>query len=162
MRRSWIAAVILERCRKLWGIMIHELKLINQSYWDWETAANGNVTQAAIWSASNGFGGDGIRQPGGYIPEGTFPACITTGPFTALRPVYWGVNRYFTESPHCINRQWARPPGSTDVPVLRHLKGETYNTTAMNVVRAANNYDSFRVALENGPVSQHLVHSGIL
>lgn len=128
-----------------------ENQLMYYSYWDWETAAAGNVTQAAIWSATNGFGGDGIRVDN--PPQGTFPRCITTGPFTALRPVYWGENLFLDEQPHCIQRQWARPPGTADVPVSRHLRAEKYDTTAMNIVRSKTTFETFAPALEGGPVS---------
>ncbi|KAI1326470.1 putative tyrosinase [Xylariaceae sp. FL0255] len=56
-------------------------------YWDW-TLDSANLTQAPVWSTTDGFGGNGNRH------------CVQDGPFAGIQV------QYFEEAwePHCLSR----------------------------------------------------------
>ncbi|KAL7274652.1 hypothetical protein RUND412_002434 [Rhizina undulata] len=83
-----------------------------QPYWDWTLDVNGNksVLDSPIFSATEGFGGNGpVEDPPAstnssvYIPGGTGGGCVLNGPFTNYTASV-GPGQSLVYNPRCLKR----------------------------------------------------------
>lgn len=106
------------------------------SYWDW-TLDWKDVTKSPVWDLEEGFGGNGnvsIKEPllDGY--------CLTQGPFSRLEVPYIGADY----KPHCLSRRFQSGEK------LARL-GQALAPQAVESVLNLSDYESFNLALEDGP-----------
>jgi hypothetical protein len=123
--------------------------LTRSRYWDFEAAANKDMTKADIWRPDTGFGGDGRREPSNPTAD---VRCVTNGPFSYFRPYWTDSSNACFYSQHCLKRQWLLA-NETDGTFQRNLFAEAYDTPAMNVVRSKTTFRTFAPALEGDAVS---------
>lgn len=104
------------------------------SYWDW-TMDHQEFSKSPIWDPQKGFGGNGNTTTGKSVGDGS---CVTDGPFSALRPVYY--NQSY--NPHCLSRGFGR--GNDSEKILSHY----FHPVAIDSLLSHETYGGFRAQLE--------------
>ena len=104
------------------------------SYWDWSLDWM-NLTTSSIWDSATGFGGDG--DPGLNLTVGG-GRCVTTGPFSGLRPIKYN----HTYVRHCLSRGFQDEIG----PGI--LSGEPFNPEAIGRIVRIPSYKQFVKSIE--------------
>ncbi|KAI0405660.1 putative tyrosinase [Xylaria palmicola] len=108
-------------------------------YWDW-TRDWRNLTQAPVWDATEGFGGNGNVNLPSTVGHGH---CVQDGPFAGLQVQYY--NEDF--NPHCLSR------GFLTGELQDHFGAQRLNSSAMAAVLGQPDYYQFLLMLEDGPHS---------
>ncbi|CZS83131.1 unnamed protein product [Fusarium graminearum] len=122
------------------------------TYWDWTKDVK-KLTKSPVMSSKLGFGGDGSDTRTENI-YGTI-RCVTNGPFSTLRPSYYGLSARVREYiPHCLHRRVTdgQTSGSIDL-------AELYNGTNVAIVQEDTNFLTYHQALEQGP--HQAIHTAI-
>ncbi|KAI0197510.1 putative tyrosinase [Astrocystis sublimbata] len=109
-------------------------------YWDW-TQDWANLTQAPIWSAVEGFGGNGDSDHPAPVGGGY---CVQDGPFAGLQVQYYNEDW----RPHCLSRGFLAAES-----YLEHFGAHRLNSSAIASVLDIPDYFRFLLMLEDGPHS---------
>ncbi|KAJ8113017.1 hypothetical protein ONZ43_g5256 [Nemania bipapillata] len=104
-------------------------------YWDW-TRDWANLTQAPVWSATEGFGGNGDTNLPAPVGDGY---CVQDGPFAGLQVQYYDGDW----NPHCLSR------GFLAGEYLDHFGAQRLNSSAMAAVLDEPDYYRFLLMLED-------------
>lgn len=107
-------------------------------YWDW-TLDWEDFTNAPVWNAESGFGGDGNKSSEVTVGHGY---CITDGPFAMLEAEYYDGEYY----PHCLSRNFLQGD------LLAKYSGRLQPTVVDELFEEPT-YSSFFLAVEEGPHS---------
>ncbi|KAH9909712.1 putative tyrosinase [Xylariomycetidae sp. FL2044] len=108
-------------------------------YWDW-TRDWANLTQAPVWDAIEGFGGNGNVNTPITVGDGH---CVEEGPFAGLQVQYYNEDW----NPHCLSRGFLTPD------LQDHFGAQRLNSSAMAAVLDESDYYHFLLSLEDGPHS---------
>ncbi|XXG94400.1 hypothetical protein Hte_000655 [Hypoxylon texense] len=108
-------------------------------YWDW-TRDWANLTQAPVWDATEGFGGNGNVDLPTTVGDGR---CVQDGPFAGLQVQYYNEDW----NPHCLSR------GFLTGELQDHFGAQRLNSSAMAAVLDEPGYYGFVLKLEDGPHS---------
>lgn len=108
------------------------------------------MPKSTIWDAETGFGGNGRPNKTEYVPGEGEVNCVTDGPFSDLRPAYFGLSY----EPHCLFRNWNNGTNQSG-----NMFGPNYSPAAVSKVLAQQTYPDFRLQLEGGP--HGAIHSGV-
>ncbi|KAJ4253856.1 hypothetical protein NW762_010251 [Fusarium torreyae] len=122
------------------------------TYWDWTKDVK-KLAKSPIMSSKLGFGGDGSDTRKENI-NGDI-RCVIDGPFSKLRPSYYGVSARVREYiPHCLHRRLAdgETPDSINFAKL-------YNGTNVALVQKKADFATYHDVLEQGP--HQAIHSAI-
>lgn len=92
-------------------------------------------SKSPIWDSRTGFGGNGNTTIGKSVGDGS---CVTDGPFSMLRPVYY--NQSY--NPHCLSRGFGR--GNDSEKILSHH----FDPIAIESLLSQETYGGFLVQLE--------------
>ncbi|KAI2618482.1 putative tyrosinase [Hypoxylon sp. NC1633] len=106
-------------------------------YWDW-TRDWADLTQSPIWSATEGFGGNGNMDLPTTVGDGR---CVQEGPFAGLQVQYYDEDW----NPHCLSR------GFLTGEVQDHFGAQRLNSSAIAAVLDEPDYYKFVLRLEDGP-----------
>lgn len=118
-------------------------------YWDW-TLDVLKLVDSPLMSSTTGFGGDGSTTRLEDRPNDTPFRCVDDGPFSNLHPSYRAMNgRYYELREHCLDR------AMSDTPERANL----YNATYVATVQGIENYNDYRIKLENSP--HQAIHSAL-
>ncbi|KAK3348902.1 tyrosinase-like protein [Lasiosphaeria hispida] len=112
-------------------------------YWDW-TLDWMNLANSTIFDSDTGFGGDGDANGPETFGEGR---CVTTGPFTDLRPIIYN----HTLVRHCLSRGFRYGNASGILP------GRSYSPEKIGDIVRRNNYTHFIRGVEG--VLHNTLHS---
>ncbi|KAM0547275.1 hypothetical protein ACHAPJ_010410 [Fusarium lateritium] len=122
------------------------------TYWDWTKDVK-KLAKSPIMSSKLGFGGDGSDSRKENI-NGDI-RCVIDGPFSKLRPSYYGVSARVREYiPHCLHRRLSdgETPDSISFAKL-------YNGTNVDLVQKKASFATYHDVLEQGP--HQAIHSAI-
>lgn len=122
------------------------------TYWDWTKDVK-KLAKSPVMSSKLGFGGDGSDTN----KENIFGdlRCVIDGPFSKLRPSYYGVSARVREyKPHCLHRHLADGETTDSINFARQ-----YNKTNVAIVQKNAKFLSYHDALEQGP--HQAIHSAI-
>ena len=108
-------------------------KLSNR-YWDW-TLDYQAFRNSTIWDPYTGFGGNGNTSTGKSVGKGN---CVTDGPFSTLRPVYY--NQSYNS--HCLSRGFGI--GNDSEEILSHK----FDPVAIEQLLRHDTYGRFLAHLE--------------
>jgi tyrosinase len=108
-------------------------KLSNR-YWDW-TLDYQAFKNSPIWDPYTGFGGNGNTSIGQSVGKGN---CVTDGPFSTLRPVYYNQ----TYNPHCLSRGFGIGNDSEEILIHR------FDQVAIEKLLRRDSYEEFLAQLE--------------
>ncbi|KAI1084257.1 putative tyrosinase [Whalleya microplaca] len=108
-------------------------------YWDWAQDW-ANLTQAPVWNATEGFGGNGNVDLPTTVGHGH---CVQDGPFAGLQVQYYNKDW----NPHCLSR------GFLTGELRDHFGAQRLNSSAMATVLDEPDYYGFLLMLEDGPHS---------
>jgi tyrosinase len=114
-------------------------------YWDWSLDWR-DIANSSIWSADQGFGGDGDINGRVTIGEGR---CLTDGPFKDLKPLYFN----HTETPHCLSR------GFRDGENFGTISGFNFRPEAVGLLLLQPNYEYFVGFMESSV--HNIIHNSI-
>jgi tyrosinase len=112
---------------------------IGSRFWDWALDWK-NLTQAPVWDATQGFGGNGAVDSTVTVGHGR---CVQDGPFAHLQLQYYN-NDW---RPHCLSR------GFIPAELQEHFGAQRLNSSAMAAVMDEPDYYKFLMKLEEGPHS---------
>lgn len=107
----------------------------SNSYWDW-TKDWQDFSNSSIWNGSTGFGGNGNATTGQGVGEGN---CVTDGPFSMLRPVYYNQS----STTHCLSRGFGRGNNT------EQLLNSRFSPIAIETLLQQESYEDLLTQLES-------------
>lgn len=99
-------------------------------------------------SSKQGFGGNGNPDKVEYSPDGSQIKCVTSGPFSKLRPSYLAISpTTITADGHCL---WRNLPEVSEPDAWETMR-QVIKPASIQEVQSTKNWTSYHTLLEGSP-----------